>query len=341
MTTTVRTSRGLPWGSSIIQGIITPDGYGNADDLVKGINTRAAMRQAGLDWDVELSDIVTVPQMANGEPVVWDIPGRFAVTRKDTGQPVGVVGKRYQPLNSRRQAEFTDMLVTKGADTIAGVGATNDGGMDTKVWTVVEIPGEYRPFGMEDELLKVFLFTVNSFNGSTSFRSTLGAWRMACINGLHYQVKSLTTTWTIRHTASLDDQMHEAEEAIRRAAGWGEQLVADAEELIEIPVARHEATAIFDTLFPIPEPKFEDGKQLNTKAVTMATRRREGAEATWLHSDDLGNIRNTGYGLLQAVAEWNDWGRSYRSDPMDRVINRPINGTPLLNRTRELVTSLA
>jgi phage/plasmid-like protein (TIGR03299 family) len=299
------------------------------------------MIDAGLDFDTELTEMVVVGVDGEGMPRVTEVPNRYAVIRTDTGQPLGVVGERYNPLNPRPQAEYTDLLVQAGAKSVGGMGATNDGGMDTKVYTVVEIEGDYRPAGLTDEQIRVFLFTANSFNGSTSFRTMIGAWRTECVNTLHYNVHSMNMQWTIKHTASLTENMNLARRSIQLATGWGESLVADAEELLAIPVAKFQGEQIIRDLVPVPDPKFDDdGKQLNVKAVSMANARRDQIRANWLGSDNLDNIRSTGYGLVQAVSEWHDWSRSYRSDPMARLLNRPLNGYPILNETRERVLEL-
>lgn len=340
-TLTPQASRGLPWGSAAVRDLLDdPYARGKAGGFTRAPSARQAMVQAGLDWGVSLGTMYVNHLTPDGVQRI-EVPERYAVQRTDTGYAVGVVGERYEPLTPREQAEWTDVLVQAGASGIAGMGVTKDGGMGCRTYTVVEVGDGYRPAGMEDENLRVFLFTSNAFDGSTAFRASLAAWRMACINGLHINVRDLTSTWSIRHTSTMKERMELAQAAVRKAAGWGEALVVDAEELLAIPVAVDAGVEALQDLFPVPEPEYDDsGAQTNARAITNAVKRQELVTETWLTADDLANIRSTGYGLLQAVAEWNDWGRTYRSDPMDRLLAR-TGSVPILNRTRERVLEMA
>ena len=334
-------TRGLPWGSNIVRDVIG-DKYakGAAEGFMNAPSARQAMVQAGLDWDVTTGPLY-VHHIGPGGVTRIEVPERYAIQRSDNGWPVGVVGERYEPLSNRAQAEFTDLLLTNAAG-LAGMGATKDGGMGTRVYTVVEIEGDYRPGGMEDERLRVFLFTSNAFDGSTAFRASIGAWRMVCANTLHYTVKDLTTTFSVRHTATIQERMVIAQNAVREAAGWGEALVFDAEQLLQIPVAPDVGVKAIEALYPIPEVKFDDdGKQINAKAIANADRRQEAIVDVWADSPNLADVRQTGWGLLNAIAEWNDWGRSTRSEPMDRLLSRSPNGNPHLVNARQLIGELA
>ena len=337
-TITPRSQRGLPWGSNIVRDL-AGDRYakGEAEGFTPGGSTREAMVTAGLDWKAELGKL-----HVRGPGGFLEVADRWAVQRSDTGAAVGVVGNRYTPMDNVRQAEFTDLLVDTHAASLAGMGATRDGGMGTRVYTAVKLDEDLWPPGMPDEKLAVYLWTANAHDGTTAFTGTLGAWRESCVNTLHYNVKELTTTWTVRHTASLEQQLVIASDAIRAAAGWGEALVFDAQELLGIPVGANTAWEALEVILPVPDEKLDDdGKLENRRTIVAAEKRLDSVYELWTASDSLADVRTTGWGLLNAVAEYQDWGRVTRAPAIDRLLGRSNEGDPVLVRARSVIGEMA
>src|SRR5476651_1657080 len=64
-----------------------------------------AIRAAGLDWRVDLFTACVL-----GKP----IPDSYGVVRMDRREPIGVVGKRYVPIQNVEAFAFLDHLIGEG-----------------------------------------------------------------------------------------------------------------------------------------------------------------------------------------------------------------------------------
>jgi phage/plasmid-like protein (TIGR03299 family) len=270
------------------------------------------------------------------------IPGRFAVRRTDTFDTLGVVGDKYRPLQNREVADFTDLLVDTRASSLVGMGVTGEGGTlpGSRVYSVVKLDETIRPGGIPDEAVDVFLLVWNSFDGTTAFTASIVPYRLACVNGLRYAMKDQVMTWKVQHTSHLQERVVMARDSIQRAVGFTETLRIDMEDLLRIDVTTHDAMEILDQVFPIPDPRYdEDGAMENDRARTNALDRQINVLDLFRSGDDLANIRGTGWGLVNAVAEWSEWGRRTRTDAMSRLINgRETVGAVV--RARESVRQL-
>jgi hypothetical protein len=160
------------------------------------------------------------------------------------------------------------------------------------------------------------------------------------VNGLRYAMKDQVMTWKVQHTSYLQERVVMARDSIQRAVGFTETLRIDMEDLLAVEVSTTDAVEILDRVFPIPDHRFdEDGNLENERARTNALDRQIGVLDTFRSGEDLANIRNTGWGLVNAVAEWNEWGRRTRTDAMSRLINgRETVGAVV--RARESVRQL-
>ncbi len=105
------------------------------------------------------------------------------------------------------------------------------------------------------------------------------------------------------------------------------------EELLAVPISQAEGEAIVrHTLIPLPDT---DSKT----AIRNAERKQGELLATWKHSDNLNDVRDTGWGLINAVAEWNEWTGSHvarrKLSPMERLIND--TGNEIVVKAKEMV----
>ncbi len=68
----------------------------------KALTSSEAIVQAGLDWNVSVRPLATFGEMSKGQGSLIDVPDNFATVRDSDESVLGVVGKRYEPIQKLR-----------------------------------------------------------------------------------------------------------------------------------------------------------------------------------------------------------------------------------------------
>jgi phage/plasmid-like protein (TIGR03299 family) len=121
---------------------ITDSIWGRAGTKFDGVMTvDSALEKAGLDWEVERSDLFLADGSLVGEKV--------ANIRTDTGDLLGVVGENYKIVQNRFGFELMEPLLDRGLVKLIGGGEFRDG---KDVWLQVD-------FNIEDPVVQEFVDT--------------------------------------------------------------------------------------------------------------------------------------------------------------------------------------
>jgi hypothetical protein len=159
--------------------------------------------------------------------------------------------------------------------------------------------------------------------------------RLWCANQIRMAFGSSPAVWRTRHTSGIGDRIDIA----RKALGMSERYFTDLKEvgdlLISAPMASYQFERSLKELVPDPE---DDGTLGAKQRATIADNRREAIRDVWAHSDNLGNIRHTRWGFLQAVAEWDD---HYRTGSPDQKAKRALIGDTHSLKDRALTVAMA
>ena len=305
-------SREVPWGTA--KHVVS---HGK---LATYRNVREALRGEGLDWEVEKRPIFS--NTTDYAPLI-EAKGFKSVVRMDTGDTLGVVKGRYVPFQNRRLAEFTDTLVQVDGEA-AAIGESFGG---RKVWSVIKMDDIDSPDGG----LGTFLVVSNSHDGSSSLSGTFVTVRWACTNGL-IALADAAHTVKIRHTSTMDMKLKEAHRVFAESTNYVEDTTRIMNELLDTPIG--DFNRLIRELIPTPAPT-EDNK----RAIDNAHKRQAEVGAILRNSDNLADIRNTGWGFVNAVAEWNEWEGSHvkrrKLSPMERLLNDASQN--VVHRARDLV----
>lgn len=306
-------SRRVPWGTAKhVKSHEQLDKYGSA---------REALVATGLDWEVNKVPLFT---KFSDEGVELQVEDFQAVTRSDNGYTLGVVKGRYAPWQNRRLAEFTDTLVSVDGEA-AALGESFEG---RKVWSVVQLPDIDSPDGG----LGTFLVVSNSHDGSSSISATFVTVRWACTNGLIALAKAAHTV-KIRHTSTMEARLAEAHKVLAVSTTYVEDTTDLMNDLLSTPVTAKDADRfVRNSLVALPDTD-------NERVIRNTQKKQDELLATWANSDNLEGVRDTGWGFVNAVAEWNEWTGSHvrrrRLDPMERLLNE--SGQDIVHQARDLV----
>jgi phage/plasmid-like protein (TIGR03299 family) len=150
--------------------------------VVREAQTSAdALRIAGLDWEVRLTDLAAMMPDGTHQPILT----HRATMRADTGRALGAVGMRYQPLQNREAFAWMDEVV--GGDEPLALwhtcGSLNEG---RRVWMLAKMPGHVEV--TDRDVLEKYVLITNSHDGTGAVRLFPTSVRVVCANTLRLAV---------------------------------------------------------------------------------------------------------------------------------------------------------
>lgn len=240
-------------------------------------NSEAALKLAGLDWSVR-----QVPVLYEGQKT-----GHQFNVRESDNRVLGVVGGRYKPVQNAEAFAFTDELV--GGDVrYETAGSLADG---KRVWMLAKMPDTC----VLDDIVEPYLCLTNGHDGFSSLKVCMTPVRVVCQNTLNMALSGAKRTWTVRHSGNINAKMEEAQQTLGLAQDYMKKFAEEAEELYSIKVSPAQFKKLSNTLFPITD---EMSRRKEEAQYLLQCQLKEAWEM-----NDLGNIRGTGWGFMNAVSD--------------------------------------
>jgi phage/plasmid-like protein (TIGR03299 family) len=178
--------------------------HGLGTKLEKAATAEEAIVAAGLDWKVE-----KLPVLAQTPAGLKIVPDQYAVTRLDSNTPLGIVGKRFTPLQNKDAFRFFDSVVGVKEAIYHTAGALGDG---EKVWILAQLNGVVRTIG--DDITEKYLLLANGHDGSLTLQMLFTPIRVVCQNTLNSAIRNAAVSHKLRHTASIGLRVEEVREAL-------------------------------------------------------------------------------------------------------------------------------
>lgn len=220
------------------------------------------LKLAGLDWKVDKY------------PTSYQIPhlnshfstGHYVIVRTDNYEVVGNVGERYTPLQNKDAFQPFEPMLDWGY-TLETAGSIDNG---KRVWILAKAP-ENLTVGDETILPYVLLYTSHDGSTGNCFRDTLI--RVVCNNTLEYALeKKGSYEYSIRHTTSVKDRIHELRTSIEKSRGNVKEAVTKMNQMMEHPFNENQAGVYFEHVIPfLAHRGAKSDKDLGIKRRDVAT----------------------------------------------------------------------
>lgn len=258
---------------------------------------------AGLTgWQVREHDVV--PLTLDGENVLdaeFVVPAQAIVaTIGGTDRVLGVTGKRYEIVQNEEAFSFLQSLHDGARWETAGA---IKGGRVVFGSMAFDRDFTLDPSGVAD-VVKSYLLVHTSHDGSTGLGGGVTPVRVVCQNTLNAAMGNIKQTFKIRHTKNVQARM-QAEAALwRQANTYMDAFEKEAQTLFAQSVTDKQYFGIVENMFPKPE------KDAKGSVKKWETRQETFAQA-WNGQPNAG-IKNTAWGVFNALTEANQWGRNQR-----------------------------
>ena len=295
---------------------IEPWKYGQ--DITGAASIEDAIKLADMNWEVVQTPALI--KLADGN--LLETPMKINV-RSDNNAYLGVVSERYQTVQNKDAFSFLSYL-TDFKFVSAGI----VGGGKT-VWLCVEVPS----FSILGESMKMYLVFSSTHDGKGAIRAAITPVRPACSNTLNLAFKKAVRSFSLLHKGDIAGKLEMVGDIMGHEADYRHVFQLESERLAGIRLNSVMVNQLLESLFPLPE-------NATARKQDIVESQRAGLIAAY-NADDLGNLRGTGYGFIQAVSDF-----AYHSEPArmtstyrENQMKSVIKGNALLDKALELLTA--
>ena len=260
------------------------------------VTSTTAIRMAGLDWNVTENELALVDASKD-----QSITSHKAIIRCDNKAVLGIVGKRYTPLQNEEAFQWLDSLVGEHLAIYETAGSLHGGKV---VWMMIRLPQELRVENTED-ISHPYLLLCNSHDGSRALRVLNTTVRVVCNNTLTWALgRGEGKGLAIRHTESIKYRIQEARRTLGIARHRFEKTQQQMNALNRRQLTEKELVQYFQVVWP-DNPEVEDTSR--SKAVREQLQANFEAEA-----QTIPGIGGTAWAAYNAVSQFTDWQRPSR-----------------------------
>lgn len=281
--------------------------WNTVGEEIRHLSLQDAATKAGFNFQVAqkpcmvLVDAPTISvneQLETENVIVQDVrrvPGKHVTYRLDTGDPLGIVGDRYEVIQTEETLLVAGALMGEGwQPQFAG-----QRGNGTVTFMYGTLPHRIRNDDIEAGML-----LINSFDGSTGFSVVNTMMRTDCTNALRLAIQNAKGRFTFRHTGEWRARLAEASDALKVATTYAETFDKEIAHLLQIKLDFAKAQDIVKKVFPL----YPSSQPLTERSRTQRlTRQMQILDTLEFSSTIPDEMRNTGWGLIQAVSEFEQW----------------------------------
>ncbi|MFJ2477088.1 DUF932 domain-containing protein [Streptomyces sp. NPDC087659] len=234
-------------------GHVIPGGISDIDTV---------LRVGQIDFEVEKRP---AEYLWNGD--IRQVTDHWVTVRTDTGDPLGIVGSRYQPFQQRRVFEFLEDLADTHDVLWESAGALRGG---RRVFVTMQIPDSITvdPGGLDDEV-KLFIVAINSHDGSSQMDTLVTPWRVVCGNTERFALQDARYRIGIRHTSGALNRLEEARRVLGLTLKYADTFEAEETALARTDLAIDEFHALIAGLWPLDDDATARSKTIARKRTAQ------------------------------------------------------------------------
>lgn len=221
-------------------------------------------------------------------------PGWKANVREDDNSVLGIVRGRYKIVQNRDAFAFGADILSQSGAFIDSAGVINNGGV---VWVTMNMDHDVMVAGKSSERLGTYLLMSNGHDGKHGITAAVVTLRMACNNQFAVTLRDAVRKFTIRHTGDTDGRLMEARKALEISFKYTDEIAKIGETLINQSYPQDYLEQFLTKVVPMPEDPSD-------RQITIVENKRAAIASTLKTAPDLNDIRDTKWGLIQAVSDW-------------------------------------
>lgn len=287
--------------TAMFTGLPAWHGIGNV--LKEAPDSRTALVQAGLDWQVQARPVFAGLGETPADGIV-EVPTRKALMRSIDNRVLGVVSKDYEILQNDAAFEVFDPLVKSGQISYEAAGSLYRG---EKIWILAKMNQTIEVTAGDP--VESYLLLVNGHDGKTGILNLLTPIRVVCRNTLEMALGSEDDrsgrVIRVAHRGDLKAKVEAAQTVLGFARHRFKNLGMVFKKLLETPLESEKETSYINHLVPL---SFEAGERERKRVESDRNKIRELQEVG--RGADLPGVRGSVWGLYNAAVEFADYKKS-------------------------------
>jgi phage/plasmid-like protein (TIGR03299 family) len=225
-------------------------------EVPKAVTAAQMIRDAGLDWEVALKPARGATKINNQEEYSRDEvlrQPRKGILENEV--LLGLVSRRYQPLQNSEAFEFFDPIVGASKAHFETAGALGEG---ERIWVMARMPGAME-IVRGDECLKYLLLS-NTHSGEGSVIVKFTSVRVVCQNTLMLAMKDGQKAYRVRHSKRMQFKLEELSEFMAITQQIYQEAEKSFRRLAQVQMREGRLEEYFGLIFPRNEDQKKSGK---------------------------------------------------------------------------------
>ncbi|MCS4297507.1 MULTISPECIES: DUF932 domain-containing protein [Acinetobacter] len=294
--------------------------HGLGNSLTQNQPIEVWAQQAGMDWQIESSDVSYMAQNERGQSIIMPFEEQRVLYRSDTHVPLSVVSQRFQEVQPKEILNFYKDLTEQSGFELETAGVLKGG---KKFWALAKT-GQTSALKGKD-VSNGYILLATACDGTLATTAQFTSIRVVCNNTLAIALKGQNSSVgvvKVPHSTKFDAEKIKQQLGIS-VRTWDEHMY-EMKQLSQRKVTQQEAATYFDAVFnntslsqtqqdesiiqfyrnvanPTEPNKAEPNGRAMSKVMTMFNGHGRGAE--------LSSAKDTAYGLLCAITEHCDHER--------------------------------
>lgn len=285
--------------------------HGLGKHVPKGVTAAQMIRAADLDWQVELRPARGAREINRKKEF-----SRYEVVRvprpntKETEVLLGVVTRRYQPLQNLEAFAFFDPIVGEHKAYFETAGALGEG---ERIWVMAKMPAAME-IVRGDECFKYLLLS-NTHSGDGSVIVKFTTVRVVCQNTLMLAMQDGQKAYRVRHSKQMQFKLNELAEFLAIT----QEVFLKAEEqfkrLAKVKMIEDRLDHYFEAVFPRSDAQKKNGdKPLRWGYLREIFETRKDLQ--------LPGVRGTLWGAYNAITRFEDYKQPQQEEQPDQRLDR-------------------
>ncbi|WP_131989749.1 DUF932 domain-containing protein [Chthoniobacter flavus] len=300
--------------------------HGLGKKVPKGISAEEMIQAAGLDWTVDLKPALGARKInKKGEYSRYEVVRVPREKEKESPVLLGVVSRRYRPLQNSEAFKFFDPIVGDRKAYFETAGALGEG---ERIWVMARMP-EVMEVVRGDDCFKYLLLS-NTHNGEGSVIVKFTTVRVVCQNTLMLAMEDGQKAYRVRHSKQMQFKLDELADFLAIT----QQVFQEAEQtfrrLAAVKMTSERLEQYFDAVFPRTDVQ----KKRHEKPP------RWGFLQEMFDSQpdlQLPGVQGTLWGAYNAITRFEDYKEPKQDELPDQRLERTWFGAGADNKLTALV----
>ena len=285
--------------------------HGLGKKVSKDVTAEQMIREAGLDWKVDLKPARGAREInSKKEFSRYEVVRLPRKEREETEVLLGVVSRRYKPLQNVEAFEFFNPIVGDKKAYFETAGALGEG---ERIWVMAKMP-DAMEIVRGDECFKYLLLS-NTHSGDGAVIVKFTSVRVVCQNTLMMAMEDGQKAYRVRHSKQMQFKLEELREFLAITQDVFQKAEESFRRLASIQMIERRLDQYFEAVYPRTEAQKKKGKNPERWGAL-----RETFES--LPDLQMLGVRGTLWGAYNAITRFEDYKQPRQEEQPEQRLER-------------------